>query len=106
MTYDPRKDGAESYNEAIKAIRMQKIRDGEINPIVREVTIGDCRLIQGDCAEIMLTLEPVDLCLTDPPYGIDYGKGGGFSASHGWGPWREMLHGTKNAHQKPFLILS
>ena len=34
MTYDPRKDGAESYNEAIKAIRMQKIRSGEINPIV------------------------------------------------------------------------
>lgn len=29
--------------------------------------------------------------LTDPPYGIDYGKAGGFSASHGWGQWRENV---------------
>lgn len=26
----------------------------------------------GDCREILPTLEPVDLVLTDPPYGIDY----------------------------------
>ncbi|HHE64863.1 MAG TPA: hypothetical protein ENL09_02460, partial [Bacteroidetes bacterium] len=24
----------------------------------------------GDCLEIMPLLEPVDLCLTDPPYGV------------------------------------
>ena len=29
--------------------------------------------------------------LTDPPYGIDYGRAGGFSASHGWGQWRENV---------------
>jgi len=32
------------------------------------------------------------LCLlTDPPYGIDYGRAGGFSAIHGWGQWRENV---------------
>ena len=38
--------------------------------IIREVTIGDCRLIQGDCLEVMKELEPVDAVVTDPPYGI------------------------------------
>jgi DNA modification methylase len=46
-------------------------------------------LYRGDCREILPTLGKVDAVVTDPPYGIDYGKAGGFSASHGWGPWRE-----------------
>jgi len=37
--------------------------------IVREVTIGDCRLIQGDCLEVMPGLGSVDMVCTDPPYG-------------------------------------
>jgi DNA modification methylase len=41
-----------------------------MNAIVREVTIGDCRLIQGDCLEVMPGLGSVDCVLTDPPYGI------------------------------------
>jgi len=36
-----------------------------------EVTIGDCRLILGDCRDVLPTLPMVDLVLTDPPYGID-----------------------------------
>jgi len=40
-----------------------------------EVTIGECRLILGDCREILPLLPPVDLVLTDPPYGI-YACGG------------------------------
>lgn len=70
IDYDARKDAAESYDAALKAIRMEKIKAGEINPIVREVTIGDCRLIQGDCLEVMGTLGKVDAVVTDPPYGI------------------------------------
>lgn len=35
-----------------------------------EVIIGDCRLIFGDCREVLQTLSPCDLILTDPPYGI------------------------------------
>lgn len=48
----------------------------------REERIGDCRLILGDCLEVMPTLGPIDLVLTDPPYGIQADKGfegfGGF----------------------------
>jgi DNA modification methylase len=38
--------------------------------IKKEVTIGDCRLILGDCLEVMPLLGKVDAMLTDPPYGI------------------------------------
>ena len=53
--------------------------------------IGDSLLILGDSLEILPTLGKVDAVVTDPPYGIDYGRGGGFSATHGWGPWRENV---------------
>lgn len=46
-------------------------------------------LYLGDCREVMPLIGHVDAVVTDPPYGIDYGRSGGFSASHGWGPWRE-----------------
>ena len=42
--------------------------------IIREVTIGDCRLIQGDCLDVMKELDPVDAVVTDPPYGIGIAK--------------------------------
>jgi len=57
--------------------------------IRRQETIGKCRMILGNSLEILPTLGRFDACVTDPPYGIDYGKSGGFSATHGWGPWRE-----------------
>jgi len=44
------------------------------NPIVKEEKIGDCRLILGDCMEVMPTLGKVDAVLTDPPYGIGISK--------------------------------
>jgi len=43
-------------------------------------------LLHGDCLEILPELEPVDLCLTDPPYGIKQDKGfGGFDGFGGLG---------------------
>jgi DNA modification methylase len=57
------------------------------NPVI----IGNATLYLGDCMEILPTLGKVDAVITDPPYGIDYGRSGGFSASHGWGPWRENV---------------
>ena len=42
------------------------------------------KLHHGDCLEIMPHLEPVDLVLTDPPYGIGGKWVGGFGKSHGW----------------------
>lgn len=57
----------------------------------REEIIGDCRLILGDCREVLPTLGTVDAVVTDPPYGINYGRTGGFSALHGWGQWKENV---------------
>ena len=57
------------------------------NPVI----IGNAVLYLGDCREILPTLGRVDAVVTDPPYGIDYGRAGGFCASHGWGPWRENV---------------
>lgn len=37
--------------------------------IRKEVIIGDCRLLLGDCQEILPTLGKVDAIVTDPPYG-------------------------------------
>jgi hypothetical protein len=39
-----------------------------------EVQIGDCRLILGDCREVLPLLPVHDLLLTDPPYGIGEGQ--------------------------------
>ncbi len=57
----------------------------------RKEIIGDCTLYQGDCLEVMPGLGEFDAVVTDPPYGIDYGRGGGFSTKHGWSPWREKV---------------
>lgn len=39
-----------------------------MSAIKREVIIGDCRLLLGDCLEIMPELGKVDHVITDPPY--------------------------------------
>lgn len=39
---------------------------------VRKVQIGPATLYNGDCFDIMPTLEPVEAVVTDPPYGIGY----------------------------------
>ena len=59
--------------------------------IIKEERIGGQRLILGDCVKVMKNIPRADLLLTDPPYGIDYGRAGGFSASHRWGKWRENV---------------
>ena len=41
-----------------------------MSAIRKEVQIGDCRLLLGDCLEILPTLGKVDAVVTDPPYGI------------------------------------
>lgn len=61
----------------------------------REEIIGNARLICGDCREVLPTLGKVDAVITDPPYGIDYGRGGSFQATHGWGQWREQVEWDK-----------
>jgi len=41
---------------------------------MKQVQINDCTIIHGDCMEMLESLAPgsVDLCFTDPPYGISY----------------------------------
>jgi DNA modification methylase len=39
----------------------------------RKEVIGDCTLYEGDCLQIMPTLEPADLCVSDPPYKLTTG---------------------------------
>ncbi len=34
--------------------------------------LGDCRLILGDCLEVLPLLGKVDAVVTDPPYGIGW----------------------------------
>lgn len=58
---------------------------------MRVETIGNCTLYNADMVDVLPTLGKADLLLTDPPYGIDFGRAGSFSASHGWGPWRENV---------------
>lgn len=55
-----------------------------------ESKCGTIRLYNADCRDV-LPFVKCDAVITDPPYGIDYGRGGGFSATHGWGPWRENV---------------
>ena len=38
--------------------------------IIREEQIGDCRMILGDCLQVMPMLGKVDAVVTDPPYGL------------------------------------
>lgn len=53
--------------------------------IIREEQIGDCRMILGDCLQVMPLLGKVDAVVTDPPYGTADAWQGGFSGKHGWG---------------------
>lgn len=41
-----------------------------MSAIKREVNIGNCRLLLGDCMDILPTLDPVDAVVTDPPFGV------------------------------------
>lgn len=43
----------------------------------REEIIGDCRLILGDCLDVLPTLGKVDAILADPPYGLGKRMRGG-----------------------------
>jgi site-specific DNA-methyltransferase (adenine-specific) len=58
--------------------------------IIEECTLGPCRLILGDCREVLPLLERVDAVVTDPPYGIE------FTGKHAY-----MGHKKKNTTFRP-----
>jgi site-specific DNA-methyltransferase (adenine-specific) len=44
-----------------------------------------CTIYHGDCRELLPLIEPVDLVLTDPPYGLgELWQGGGGSSKSSW----------------------
>ena len=57
----------------------------------KEVLSDGVEIWLGDCREVLPLIGRVDAVVTDPPYGIDYGRQGQFKASHGWGAWREKV---------------
>jgi len=55
---------------------------------MREEIIGDCRLILGDCVQVLYGIEQHDAVVTDPPYGI--GEAAGKAKTRkGLGPTRD-----------------
>ena len=44
---------------------------------MHEEQIGDCRLILGDCMDVLPTFGRVDAVVTDPPYGLGEKHNGG-----------------------------
>lgn len=54
-------------------------------PWRREEIIGECRLLLGDCLQILPTLGKVDAVVTDPPYGLgDKWQGGKAETKARW----------------------
>lgn len=69
--YDPADDARKSYDLAVDAKRARGDAHWPASsPVKREVTIGNCRLILGNCLEVLPLLGKVDAVVTDPPYGI------------------------------------
>ena len=66
MTYDPAKNSAGCYDDAIAEMRWRK--ECEQIPAKRVEHIGACTLFEGDCLEILPTLGKVDAIICDPPY--------------------------------------
>lgn len=67
--------------------------------IRREEIIGDCRLLLGDCLEILPTLGKVDAVVTDPPYGI--GESSKKAATRGKLAAARDYGGNENWDQEP-----
>ena len=71
------------------------VQDGPADSVAGQVyELGPHRLWCGDNTDSGIRAAAcvgVGAVVTDPPYGIDYGRAGGFSASHGWGKWRENV---------------
>jgi len=60
-----------------------------MSAIRKEVVIGECRLLLGDCRD--MDIEPVDAVISDPPYGITANKWDtDFAADWIWGLQTEV----------------
>lgn len=71
----------------------------------RETLADGVDLYLGDCREVLPNLGKVDAVVTDPPYGIDYGRQGSFQASHGWSDNREKVEWDRVRPEKSVFDL-
>jgi len=78
--YDAKANGVGCYHDWIDYKRSALLHE-RCTAAKRVVVIGNCELYQGDCLEVMKSLEPVDAVVTDPPYGI--GEDGGACRTRG-----------------------
>ena len=67
-----------------------------------------CTIYHGDCREILPLLEPVDLVLTDPPYGIGRDGKRASTSTHGGHKGYEFLGWDRSAptHETMRLVLA
>lgn len=68
-----------------------------------KVEIGDAVLYLGDCMDILPTLPKVNLCLTDPPFGIKRDGKPKSTSSHGGHKGYEFLGWDKDRPSKVFF---
>jgi DNA modification methylase len=74
------------------------------SPIKREVIIGDCRLLLGDCLSIIESRQvEADFVLTDPPYGIGYRSG--YATDALWGESRTIANDLDARARDAFVAL-
>lgn len=80
------------------------MRRSEMQPYYQDESVT---LYHGDCADligpILCDVGLFDAVVTDPPYGIDHGNGGGSSAKHGWESRRSASEWDR-ARPSPDLI--
>ncbi len=60
-------------------------------------------IYHGDCAQVLPFLDPVDLLLTDPPYGIGASSGVGKYGVLKWGG-QKIPSGTRKRHPSGCFI--
>ena len=71
--------------------------------MAEKVVIGNCELWHGDCREVLPLLPPVDLVLTDPPYGIKrFEKGFGTTRFKGHGAEKTGIEWDKRPEKELF----
>jgi site-specific DNA-methyltransferase (adenine-specific) len=64
-----------------------------VSQIRKEVIIGDCRLILGDCLEVLPEISGVGLVFTSPPYNLGVSTGGGLKGAGKTALWKKSLRG-------------
>lgn len=115
--YDPAEDARRSYEAAVEAKRQRgdthwprRASDSPTgSPIRREVVIGDCRLLLGDCLEILPLLGGGMAVVSDVPYGMDWDTdstrftGGKQKRGDGRADWGKIASDDVPFDPRPFL---